>query len=108
MTRWLTIYSDPPMQLCGADAAEYVDPMIAAHEILSGVGSLRSAADGEVPNLGVTLSNADGEATAVLLDPPLGVEAALFRRDSGVTTEEFRGVVTRVQLSEVATIEVEA
>lgn len=108
MTRWLTIYSDPPMQLCAADAAEYVDPMIAVHEILAGVGSLRSAADGEVPNLAVTLSNADGEATAVLADPPLGVEAALFRRDAGVTTEEFRGVVTRVQLSDAATIEVEA
>lgn len=108
MIRFLVINSTPQQQIHDAAGEAYIDPTQRAHNVLVGVGPQRSSVSDEVANIVLTTRNDDGESTAIWSRPPLGAEAILFGVEHGVVMEQFRGVVTRVQLSNAATIEVTA
>lgn len=118
---WLHVESDPPrrfaLPMSAAESAMLGDLQYPIHPLLVAIGPIRqSASVGSIenPSVTVTLSNADGEASAILSTPPLGRRAHVYaiRRDvaSGAlaSVREFSGVVTAVDLGDVATIQVQA
>lgn len=64
------------------------------HELLLGLGSLRSGIDGETPNIKVTLANGSGQCARLFAVPPIGAVAEL-RDATGVL---FAGTVHDVSM----------
>lgn len=102
---FLRIESEPPRSF-------YVSPLAlpllpaseAREELLLTVGALRSSADGETPNLNITLRNTSAQCSKLFADPPIGAKAEL-RNEDGVL---FAGVVSSVDLGEDCRLSIEA
>ncbi len=99
MIRWLYIDSEPPLQIHDAAGQQFVDPAVRAEQILESFSAFRSDVEGEVPNVVATLRNADGEATAALVDPPIAARAIIFGRVGDDSVELFAGVIASVSLA---------
>ena len=102
---FLRIDSEPPRSF-------YVNPMAipllpaqeARHELLLFVGALRSSAEGETPNLAVTLRNTSAQCSQLFADPPIGVKAELRNEDETL----FTGVVRTVDIGDDCRLSIEA
>lgn len=86
----LTIYTTPPM--------------VFSASAITDIGPERGAMGGEVPNLSVTLDNADGRWTASFVVPPLRAAAELSEDGYSV----FFGAVQHVRLGSAIQIDLEA
>lgn len=102
---FLRIDSEPPRNF-------YVNPLClpllpaqeARHELLLTIGSLRSSAEGETPNLTATLRNTSGQCSQLFSAPPIGDKAEIHDED-GVL---FSGVVRTVDIGEDCRLSIEA
>lgn len=102
---YVRIESEPPRSF-------YVNPLAipllpaqeARHELLITVGTLRSSADGETPNLTVTLRNSSAQCSRLFADPPLGAKAQIMDED-GV---RFSGVVRDIEIGDDCRMSIEA
>lgn len=104
---WLVIEGNPVRQFYSdAAALQHMDPQAARHAILQRVGALRADVDGEDPNITLELTNASGEASALLARrPPVGSRARLMTPAGQV----FSGIVAEIRLGrDSATITVES
>lgn len=88
---WLRIDGRPSRQYY-RDARDppYLAAGVARHELLKSAGTIRSAVDGETPNITVTLRSRPG----LFVAPPIGAQATLF--DAGATI--FAGIVRSIEI----------
>lgn len=104
---WLRIDSAPVRQIVrDSTALPFVDAGQAVHQLLTGVGALRSTGTGnENTNVSISLNNTDAQASRLFASrPPIGAAATLMDDATAI----YAGVIKAISLGADTSIEIES